>query len=116
MNSKNKSKPKKVQLNTFDDATASLESMYDDVTNAVSIGMIIDVSIIVVGSFLGLVFLGVWVSGLFKMRGSCSKGDKFSSYWIATLILGLLPTGVTQLAAFGMAIYGMKHPEIGCLK
>ena len=62
---------------------------------------------------VAFIFLGVWIAGLVRMRRSC-PGVPPSIYWILTLVLGLVPTGATQLAALVMAGYGLARPAIGC--
>jgi hypothetical protein len=63
---------------------------------------------------LAIVFLAVWIAGLVRMRKSCEEGVPPSIFWILTLVLGLIPTGATQMAALIMAIVGLVRPAIGC--
>ena len=74
----------------------------------------VDTAMLVSVLLLGLLFVGVWLTSLIKMSSNCPPGKKFSLFWISTLVLGLLPTGLTQLAALLMAMYGLKHPQVGC--
>lgn len=62
---------------------------------------------------VALVFLVVWIASLVNMRVKC-RGRRPSMFWILTLVLGLIPTGATQLAALVMAIYGLARPRVGC--
>ena len=64
-------------------------------------------------SVVAVVFLAVWIAGLVRMRRSC-PGVPPSIFWVLTLVLGLVPTGATQLAALVMAIVGLVRPAIGC--
>lgn len=79
----------------------------------VSGGVVMASGTIIAIVVVGLVFLGIWIAGLVRMRRSC-PGVPPSLYWILTLVLGLVPTGATQLAALVMAGYGLARPAIGC--
>lgn len=80
-------------------------------------GEIVGVStgIIVFIVVISIVFLALWIAGLVKMRRACPDAQP-SLYWILTLVLGLVPTGVTQLAALIMACVGLGKPSIGCVQ
>ena len=60
-----------------------------------------------------VLFLSVWIAGLVRMRNACPDQSP-NAYWIATLILGIIPSGLTQLIAFCMSIYGIAVPNVGC--
>lgn len=61
-----------------------------------------------------VVMLSVWIASLVRMRRFC-PGSQPSAYWIVTLILFLVPSGLTQIAAFLMACVGLGSPKLGCV-
>ena len=73
---------------------------------AVTTGIIL----MVVAVLIGLTMLAVWIAGLVRM-GSCG-GTGAVIFWV-TLVLGLLPTGITQFVAFVLACIALAQLKPG---
>lgn len=114
INDDKETKPKIFKYKLLDMASDLSSGDVASISNNLENLAVIDLSVLVTMLVALIVFLSVWILGLVKMKKSCTADQTVSPYWIITLVLGLIPSGLTQLAAFVMACYGISKPEIGC--